>query len=424
MIKKIFFVALTTLLTYSVQSQNFTSSPYSYFGLGDVLEFNNGQTASMGGAGIALNNSYYLNLKNPASYSSFDTLSFRFEIGFQSKMTEFSTNEVIQYRDDHNISYIAIGFPIIDRWRATISLTPLTAVGYKISDNYFVEDIGDVETYYYGEGGLSNLMIGNSFKILDNLSIGLNSSYYFGKKTYLKSLFIPDDVTSINSIYDNTLLVKGFSFEAGINYNYKISEKYNLLFGATYSKNSELNATSIIIGGSTNLPYDDFFVPENMLDTIRNEETEGKLTYPSKLGFGLAFTDNQHLTIAFDYVMQQWSQYELLGKKDNLNDFSKVALGIEYIPSPNHFKFHKRLKYRLGGNYINTQYTLDNNNIKQYGINFGIGIPARRSKTSFNLGFELGKRGTKNNNLINENYALFSLNLSFSDIWFYKRKYD
>ena len=40
------------------------------------------------------------------------------------------------------------------------------------------------------------------------------------------------------------------------------------------------------------------------------------------------------------------------------------------------------------------------------------------------MGFEFGKRGTTDNNLIEENYFNFRLSLSLTDLWFIKRKID
>jgi hypothetical protein len=41
-----------------------------------------------------------------------------------------------------------------------------------------------------------------------------------------------------------------------------------------------------------------------------------------------------------------------------------------------------------------------------------------------NITFETGKLGTKNNNLIEENYWAIRLGFSLNDIWFIKRKYN
>jgi hypothetical protein len=40
------------------------------------------------------------------------------------------------------------------------------------------------------------------------------------------------------------------------------------------------------------------------------------------------------------------------------------------------------------------------------------------------MGFEFGKRGTTDNNLIEEDYFKFRLSLSLSEKWFVKRRID
>jgi hypothetical protein len=41
-----------------------------------------------------------------------------------------------------------------------------------------------------------------------------------------------------------------------------------------------------------------------------------------------------------------------------------------------------------------------------------------------NLGLEYGKKGTRTNGLIEENYINVTVALSLSDLWFIKRKID
>jgi hypothetical protein len=48
----------------------------------------------------------------------------------------------------------------------------------------------------------------------------------------------------------------------------------------------------------------------------------------------------------------------------------------------------------------------------------------RRSKTIANLGVQIGKSGTTNGGLVEENYVKFHLALTFNDKWFKKRKID
>jgi len=425
MIKRVnLFVFVLFIALGSIKGQNLTSSPYSYFGIGDIEQINNGQTQGLGGTGIGIVNKYHLNLKNPASYASFDTLSFKFEFGAKSKFTTLKTNTATEKIDDFGLSFLAMGFPITKKWHTSIALLPMSSVGYKIKDAYEHDEIGNVEHIYTGEGGLNQLMLGNSFKINNNFAIGLNASYTFGKLTYYKALLFSDLSASANSIYESKLNVKGFSYQFGMQYNLKVLEKYNVAMGFTFDNQSNLSIEKHIVAGSTFNTYTDFLLSSTIYDTIFSENTKGDLIIPTKIGMGFSVTDNNHFIAAIDYEIQQWEDSEILGINSGLANYSRLSGGLEYTPIRNHPKFFRRLNYRIGGNYSNSYLTINNTQLSSYGVNFGIGVPVRRTKTSFNINFEYGQRGTTENNLIKENYAIISLTLSLSDIWFYKRKYD
>ena len=57
-------------------------------------------------------------------------------------------------------------------------------------------------------------------------------------------------------------------------------------------------------------------------------------------------------------------------------------------------------------------------------ISFGLGIPAGGLFSNVNTTVEFGKRGTTNENLVEENFVNFQLSLSLNDRWFIKRKYN
>jgi len=83
-----------------------------------------------------------------------------------------------------------------------------------------------------------------------------------------------------------------------------------------------------------------------------------------------------------------------------------------------------RVHYRVGGYYSNSYLRLQENQIQDYGITFGVGLPFRNTKTSFNLAFVFGQRGTLKNNLIKEKYGIVNLSMTFHDIWFLKSVID
>ena len=66
----------------------------------------------------------------------------------------------------------------------------------------------------------------------------------------------------------------------------------------------------------------------------------------------------------------------------------------------------------------------NNTRINQYGISCGFGFPIKKSNTMINLSLEYIKRGTTQNDLIQEDYFRLGLSFSAKDLWFFKRKYQ
>jgi len=119
--------------------------------------------------------------------------------------------------------------------------------------------------------------------------------------------------------------------------------------------------------------------------------------------------------------MQQWKDAKYFGKTDSLNNRSKIALGVEYIPNPRGRSYLKRIRYRGGLNTSDSYYKV--NGVvqpKNYGISFGVGLPLKNSNTLLNASFEYGKIGT--NSLLREDYLKFTFNACINEGWFFKRK--
>jgi hypothetical protein len=99
--------------------------------------------------------------------------------------------------------------------------------------------------------------------------------------------------------------------------------------------------------------------------------------------------------------------------------------GLEIIPDPEALRgYHNLMAFRLGGHYQNSYLQIGNEQLKDYGISFGVGLPLKNKKSSFNLAFEAGRRGSLESNLLRENYLFASFSLILYDFWFMKRKFD
>jgi hypothetical protein len=66
---------------------------------------------------------------------------------------------------------------------------------------------------------------------------------------------------------------------------------------------------------------------------------------------------------------------------------------------------------------------INNSPLKETGVSFGLGLPLG-SLSNANIGFEITRRGEKNQSLIQETFVTMRIGLSLNDVWFIKRKYN
>ena len=71
-------------------SQNNTNSPYTRFGFGELSDANSGEQRAMGGVSIGARSNQNINVVNPASYSSVDTMTFMFDVGVSALASRFT----------------------------------------------------------------------------------------------------------------------------------------------------------------------------------------------------------------------------------------------------------------------------------------------------------------------------------------------
>ena len=68
-------------------------------------------------------------------------------------------------------------------------------------------------------------------------------------------------------------------------------------------------------------------------------------------------------------------------------------------------------------------YLVQNNAIKEFGINFGASFPVAGLST-LDLAVKFGERGTNENGLVHESFMQIVLGLTVNEKWFIKRRYD
>ena len=178
------------------QAQNEIRMPYSSYGIGSINHLSNGTLDAMGSVSYAMQNPYYINFRNPASYAAFDSLSFLADAAASIYYSKLSQKGISQKNSFAKPNYLAIGLPVTRHWRTSVGIRAFSTVGYEITTTKNIPNVGEVDYTYSGDGGLNQLYWGNAFRICKGLSIGLNASYMFGTifsaKTITTSTPTPD----------------------------------------------------------------------------------------------------------------------------------------------------------------------------------------------------------------------------------------
>jgi hypothetical protein len=427
MIKKI-LVAFSLLTSVTFLAQRTNSSPYSYFGIGEEFSNTTVEQSSMGGIGVAFSHYKYLNFSNPAAYSDLRYTTYSF--GLLNTDLTIKSNTTEQSGNSTSLSYITLAFPIGKKAGFSIGLQPVSSVGYSLTNSLTDSDVPEI-SLFEGNGGVSKIYSSFGIKLYKGLSLGIEVDYSFGNVS--NSITNQIDNVSLATRYDEVTTMKGGSVKLGAQYQKELKNKIVLNAGATVKLGNDLKVTGNDYLYSLTFGTSGF---ESARDTVSSTSFNGKFNLPLKstLGIGLGKFDKWYAGLEYE-SQDAISSTTLLGSTDGAYKYGKsnrFSLGGFYLPKINSISsYWERVTYRAGirlektgllvdGSGNNTNFTP----IDDFGISFGLGLPLKRLST-VNAGFEFGKRGTTNNNLIQENYFNFRLSLSLTDTnWFQKRKID
>lgn len=405
------------LLLLPASAQTRITSPYSRFGVGELMFNQNFRNLGMGGIGVGYRSNNAVNDVNPASYNAIDSTSFVFEALAFSHFYDQRTQAEKQMGNYTSLANLAFSFPVNRWWGIGAGLKPFSAVGYKVMSSSVDDQVGTINYLYEGSGGINQVFIGNSFKIFKGLSIGVNASYLFGSMERLTT--VNSDSTGFfqtNQIKANQ--VNDFYFGLGAQYHLKISDSRSITFGAIYGPGSSINTREMetvqrLLPGFTNY------------DTINHYEgVKGSLYLPAYMGAGVFARLSSQWAGGLDFKWQNWEKFEIYEAQQNLNNTYQVAMGIQHNPNVQTYSnIFSRLEYRAGLRYGQTYLNLNEQAINEFGISFGIGMPIRRTLNGLNVGFEFGQRGSTDNNLIKENLYRINIGVNIHERWFMRRRF-
>jgi hypothetical protein len=413
MIKKTFFILLT-FLGFAGFAQDNTASPYSFFGVGTNKFSGTVENRVMGGLGIK-SDSIHINLQNPAGYAGLGLTTF--SVGASHTSNTISDNISESKVTATGLDYVALAFPA-GKFGFGFGLKPFSSVGYEMGD--FTEDR---EASFSGSGGVNKLYLGAAYQVLPELSVGVEGGYYFGNIKN-KSILRQQNV-QFGTREKNRSDLSGFRFNFGTHYEKMLTDKLQLTASATYAPASTLNAknerqlATIVL----NLGDDELVAEEREVAVADSELDLGAVS-----SFGAGIGQPRKWFAGFEYQITEANKFSNRSYSLNnvaFNTAHSYKLGGYYTPNFNDVTgYFKRVTYRAGLRYEELGLAINQESIDEFGISFGVGLPAGDFLTNINLGVEYGQRGTTKNNLVEEKFFSFFVGLSLNDKWFIKRKYN
>lgn len=431
-INKLLLFIFVFVVTFA-SAQTTTSSPYSKYGVGEIRPKGFSQNLMMGGIGVGVRSSRNINFINPAALTAIQLTNFDVSITRNSVWMQ-DANGQSQYVNNTFINNLAFAFPVVkNHWVASFGLKPFSSVGYDYETRVTDANVGDVDYYYTGSGGLNQFFVGNGLGLnLDTtstLSGGFNFMYIFGDYTNDQKTIFGNLPNGLNIWELNELTVGSAGIDFGLQYQKRFVKEEDddklLTFGAVFNTAKNLKAKR-----SRKIRS---FVGNEQFGTVRDtivyeDGVKDTVQMPLELGFGLSYEKEKKWMLGADFIMSNWSDIKSKSTLFTFKSNYQFALGFQLTPDYNAFnKYLKMITYAAGFRVGTSNFAIANEQLNEYAVSLGVALPLKRASTAvpkLNFGIEYGTRGNTSNNLIKEDFVNINLGVAINDRWFIKRRYD
>ncbi|MCE7066706.1 hypothetical protein [Dyadobacter sp. CY326] len=394
---------------------------------GDAYSDNTG----MGQSGVSTSSGFQINNLNPALWvrNRFTTL----DIGVIGQYKDVVSGSKKQTNAGGNLAYVSLAFPVSPRWVVGMSLKPYTFVDYTNQSIRDVQGTPFVGVYNTtGKGGINKASITTSYQVTKYLSLGLESSYFFGNVRKTTEVALIDYIRARDPNLDLTEEVmvslnerttySDIAFRAGaaLRVPIKKENKLNLNLGAAYSFGTSINADR-----TTTFEVSRDALPIINPDTLDNV-LGGRIKTPNQFQVGASLEWPFKLILSADFNYQQWSQYRsFTNSNDGLKDVGRINIGAEYLPRFTSLNYFDLVRYRVGFSYGKTPYSIGNNDVNDTNVSLGFTFPMGRGYQNFlSVALVGGQRGNTGNGMIRERYGRVVLGVTLLERWFVKQKID
>ncbi|MBP8822728.1 MAG: hypothetical protein KBH07_03720 [Flavobacteriales bacterium] len=412
-------------------AQGVGQSPYSAYGLGDLVPTGQATQALSSGTGLAITEPYSLIPGNPASYAFLARPVFEGAVTLRS--TRSISAEASNAQLDGQFMGFSVGVPFAQgKWGLGIGLAPYTDVGYASSLADVVE--GDPVTYAYsGSGGLDRAFLGLGTMLYQQrtdsvgnvgtrLALGADFNFIFGSIEQTReairshddgysntrafsSLFLAAPTADASLLWQGDLTKKRTKDDANWRWSIGLSTALPANFKARYSG---MVASYTVLSGI-----------ETGRDTIEQTDgAKGRVEVPVQFGAGLG-VQNARWAFSLELHQQDWSAtvIEVPGYPwgSTLRTALTYAAAARFRPGGEGGVFQRSV-YRLGVKQGTAPQEVRGHGLQATTISGGISIPLNAVQTNswLHVGLEFGQRGTTEAGLLQERHAALWIGLAFT----------
>lgn len=446
-----FFTSPALLLLLLASASNAQdNSPYSRYGLGNLYPQTNIINRGMGGVAAAYSDVMSVNYTNPASYAGFQVFTEQrsgkvsqgrviLDAGLNINNRTLKEPNTPQSFTSSDVlfSHVYVGVPLRKNWGLAFGLRPVSRISYDILRrerllNPNGTNIDSAVTQFTGTGGSFLPSIGTGIGF-GNLRLGVNLGYLFGKKEITtRRVFINDTLEYAASNHTNSASFGNLFFTTGLQYEISLKKDTTVLrFGASGNWRQTVSGSQDVLRQTFTR---NAAGEELRIDSVFQQSgVAGDIVYPASytVGFMLDNAPRERLrgwSLGVDYTTSQWKDYRFFGATDLVQNSWEVRVGAQLTPARSASRYGQFINYRAGF-FTGQDYIQADNKLPVLGFSFGLGLPlvnySRLSNqvSMVNLGLEYIRRGNDENRL-KENMFRLSVGLSFTDLWFGKRRYD
>lgn len=429
----LFLIASTTNWLYAQDDDTTAKSGsfYSSIGFGVPADVHSAATMGIGLPGVSTYNGFSPNIANPAHWGLINFTQGNIAIGlntFESVDNSTSARNTIL-----NIDGFQFALPLLrNKLGVSLSFTPIVRADFKRRENGFFNSLPGLnqDNVQYvittqGTGGVNRFELGFGYQPFENISFGYGFS--------ANLLSINNDVTPLfsNPQYSST------PYEIGIE-GYEFGHRFGFF---AYKANLLRQGDQLSFGTAVTLPVT--IEAERSLSAFRsinqqrqliefnenNADRNGNVTLPLEFNTGLTYNLSRFANVVAELQLQQWSNAEFsfnTTQQEYFKNRMRMGLGAQFHPYRANQRggFFSNFKYSLGTTYDNGHLSIQDQDIETVLFHAGLGLVSRTSRSSIDLSFHYGIRGTESSNLVKENIWGFKLSLNLAELMFIQQRFQ